>query len=162
MHSKVKIILISFVVLFVSYMGFLAYAHSPIKGNKYLLPENYSGWICVTYNDDGFPLLKEEDGFLIAKIQKNGILKTSSKMRTSPVYDEYYYYAKDDIRKAEELKIGGGHTSQMDSEKSITNYFWVSSGNIEEDYEKYVKDRPKMDKNGFINPVCGQWKEGDK
>lgn len=163
MNKKLfKTIFASLAVFAILYMGLMVYAFQPIKGNKYFIPEKYSGWICVTYSDEGFPALEEENGFLVVKIPNNGILHTSSKMRTSPVHDEYYYYLNDDIRKAEELRLGGGYTSRVVGEKSIISYFWVSSGNIEEDYEKYVKDRPTMNENGPINPICGPWKEGEK
>ena len=154
MKKSTKIILTTVIALPISYMLFYIYASSPIKGNKYFFSEKYAGWICVTYNAEGMPPLKEEDGFLVAKIPKNGILRTSSRMRTSPVYDEYYYYSEEGVRKAEELGLGGGLTSQYNGKKEITSYFWISiKGNLDNDYKKYVKNEDVLS-----DPPCGLWR----
>ena len=157
---KIKIILIICIILALIYIGLIFYAFQPTKGSRYLLPEKYSGWICVSYEVEDAPLLKKEDGFLLLKIPENGIVKTSSTTGNYskegyyiPTYDEFYYYSKNNIRKAEELKMGGGYTVQMEGEKSITSYFWVSSENPDEDYEKYVKGRDVLQ-----NPHCGRWR----
>ncbi len=157
-----KIILISFIILAILYFGLLFYAHSPQKGGRYYFPEKYAGWVCVSYEVEGKPPLDIQDDFLILKIPENGILKTSSNPRLSPLYDEYYYYTEEGAREAEEIEFGGGFTRQTEGEKAFTSYFWISSGDVQEDYEKYVKDRPVMDENGVIDPVCGQWGEGKK
>ena len=147
-----KIILTILIIFTASYLLLMFYAFQPIKGSRFFIPEKYSGWICITYQMKDAPLSKIEDGFLVHKISNNGVIHTSSKIRTSPVYDEFYYYSKNTIRRAKELKVGGGFTSQKEGEKSITSYFWVSSGNLQEDYEKYVKDRDMLS-----NPPCGKW-----
>jgi len=127
------------------------------KGGKYYFPENYSGWVCEVYNVEGAPPLTNDDGFQVLKIPKNGIIKTSSNPRTSPKYDEYFYYDGNNIREAKELKLGGGFSYQKANEKELKFFFWVSSGDIDSDYEKYVKD-----KNESIVPVCGPWSEQTK
>jgi len=165
-NNKVfKTIFISLVVLVISYMGLMWYAYHPVKGMKYLFPEEYRGWICVTYNAEGFPPFIKDDGFLLVKIPKNGIVKTSNSLNTYskegyyiPTYDEHYYYSEKGIREAKELVMGGGYTVRQTGNKELTSYFWISTkGNSESDYEEYVKDLPNMDDNGIIEPVCGQW-----
>jgi hypothetical protein len=89
----------------------------------------------------------------VIKIPLNGILKTSSEPRFSPTADEDFYYDEKGIRKAKELQHGGGGTVQKKDEKIITFNFWVSSGTLESDYEKYVNNR-----DGSIIE-CGPWKE---
>ena len=160
--KALKIISISFIVLAILYYGLILYAFSPQKGGKYYFPEKYGGWVCVSYEAEGMPPLEIQDEFLIYKIPESGILKTSSEPRLSPTYNEYYYYTEKGVREAEEIGFGGGFTSQMEGEKMFTSYFWISSGDVQEDYEKYVKDRPRVDENGgFIDPVCGRWKEDE-
>jgi len=154
--NKIKTILILLVVLALSYVGLLIYAHTPGKGDRYFLPEKYAGWICVSYDVINMPPLDIQDGFLIHKIPENGILKTSSRPRLSPSYDEYYYYTKEETRKAEELEHGGGYTVQIEGQKAFTSYFWISSGDAQKDYEKYVKD-------GDVSlSKCGPWEKGKK
>lgn len=148
----VKIIAITIGAVFSAYAGLILYAdsHRP-KGEKMYLPEKYAGWVCVSYSVDGAPPLPEEDGFLVVKIPPNGIVKTSSELRTSPKESEYYYYNESGTRKASELQHGGGGTIREKGEKSIMVHFWVSSGNKASDYEKYVKN---LDVNSY---PCGPW-----
>lgn len=156
-----KIIFISFVVLVVSYVGLIYYTWHPEKGIRYLFPEKYRGWICVTYNVKDAPPLEKQDGFLLLKIPKTGIVKTSSAPNTYskegyyvPTYDEYYYYSDKGVREASELAMGGGFTTQNEGSDKITSYFWVSTkGNSEKDHEKYVKGRDVLQ-----DPPCGEWK----
>lgn len=98
---------------------------------------------------------------MIIKIPKDGIVKTSSSTGTYSKegyyiskYDEYYYYLNTHTRKAKQLKMGGGYTVQKEGSNTITHYFWVSSGNTEEDYLKYVKNRDVLQE-----PICGTWEK---
>ncbi|MGD8948393.1 MAG: hypothetical protein PVG44_09575 [Desulfobacterales bacterium] len=110
--KKHKIILISSLTLVAVIIGFIVYALTPPKGDRYYFPEKYDGWICVSYNVEDAPPLVVEDGFLVHKIPPNGILKTSSAPRLSPKADEYFYYTENVIRTAKELKHGGGFSRQ--------------------------------------------------
>jgi len=165
-----KTILISLVLLVISYVGLMWYAYHPVKGMKYLFPEKYRGWICVTYNSREALPLKKQDDFLLLKIPKSGIVKTSSRPNTYskegyyiPTYDEYYYYLDEKIQEAKELDMGGGFTVQKKGSDEYTSYFWISTkGNLKSNYEKYVKNVSNMDENGIIEPVCGQWEKGIK
>ncbi|CAA6818288.1 MAG: Unknown protein [uncultured Sulfurovum sp.] len=156
-----KIIFISFIIIITSYLALIYYAWYPEKGIKYLLPEKYKGWICVTYNVKGSSSLEKQDDFFLLKVLKNGTIKTSSSLNNYskegyyiPTYDEYYYYSEKGIRVAEELAMGGGFTTQNEGSDEITSYFWISTKeNLENDYKKYVKDRDVLQ-----NPQCGEWK----
>lgn len=148
-----KIILISAAVIYAAYLGLIFYADTHrLKGARYYFPEKYAGWVCVSFNVDGAPPLPIEDGFQVIKIPANGILKTSSALRPSPTADEDFYYDEKGIRKAKGLQHGGGGTVQKKDEKIITFNFWISSGTLESDYEKYVKNRD----SSIIE--CGPWK----
>jgi len=160
-----KIIFISLVVLVISYMGLMWYAFHPVKGERYLFPEKYRGWVCVTYNADGFPPLKKEEGFFLIKIPKNGMVKTSSTPNNYskegyyiPTYDEHYYYSDKGIREAKELAMGGGYTVQQIGNKELTSYFWISTkGNLKSDYEQYVKVEDVLQE-----PHCGEWLKSER
>ena len=135
-------------------IGFIVYALTPPKGDRYYLPERYAGRICVSYNVENAPPLVVEDGFLVHKIPPNGILKTSSEPRLSPKANEYFYYTENGARTAKELKHGGGFSRQKKGQREFNFYFWVSSDDVEADYERYVKDK---DINS--EPECGPWKK---
>ena len=147
-------------ILSASCILLLYYAWYPEKGTRFLIPEKYSGWICVSYNAEGTPPLEKQDGFSLIKVPKNGIVKTSSSMGSYteegcyiPRNDEYYYYSEKGTREAKELDIGGGFTRRKTGEKEITSYFWVSTkGNAESDYGKYVKGFDALQ-----DPTCGPW-----
>lgn len=146
------------------------YAYHPVKGTKYLFPKKYRGWICVTYNAKRFPPLQKENGFFLVKIPESGVLKTSSTPNTYSkegyyirAYDEYYYYTDKGIREAKELAMGGGFTVHKEGSDEWSSCFWISTkGNSKSDYEQYVKDVPKIDDNGIIEPECGRWVKGEK
>ena len=152
--KKFKIILISALTLFAATIGLIVYSLTPPKGDRYYLPEKYAGWICISYNVEEAPPLVVEDGFLVHKIPPDGILKTSSDPRLSPKIDEYFYYTEKGIRPAKELKHGGGYSIQKKGQREFNFYFWVSSDDVNADYERYVKDK---DVNS--GPECGPWKK---
>jgi hypothetical protein len=152
--KKFKIILISSLILVAGIIGFLVHALTPPKGDRYYLPEKYAGWICVSYNVEDAPPLVVEDGFLVHNIPANGILKTSSSPRLSPKADEYFYYTEKGIRAAKEMKHGGGYSIQKKGQRELSFFFWVSSEDVDADYERYVKDK---DVNS--DPECGPWKK---
>jgi hypothetical protein len=156
-----KIIFISLIVIITSYIALIIYVWYPEKGIRYLFPEKYKGWICVTYNVIGSSPLEKQDGFSLLKIPNNGVIKTSSTLNNYSkegyyisTYDEYYYYSEQGIREAKELVFGGGFTSQNKGSTAITSYFWISTeGNLDNDYNKYIKDRDVLKA-----PPCGEWK----
>jgi len=151
-------------------MALMYYAFYPEKGNRYLFPEEYRGWVCVIYNAKEASPLEEQDGFLLLKIPKSGIVKTPSAPRTYSkegyhisTHDEYYYYSEKGIVEPKELAMGGGFSLEKEGSSEHVYYFWISTKeNLESDYEKYVKDVPGMDENGIIEPVCGQWVKGEE
>lgn len=57
---------------------------------KYVISHNYSGWVRVEFNSANAPTLPLEDGYLLAVIPANGLLKTSSSLLDGWGADEYY------------------------------------------------------------------------
>ena len=158
-----KTIFTTLIIVVVFYMGLMYYAFHPREGKKYLFPEEYRGWVCITYEKEGAPPLKIEGNALILKVPKSGLIETSSRSTIVPAegyyvptYSEYYYYSEKGIREAKELARGGGFTVQKEGSKEFTSYFWISTkGNLEKDYQKYVKDRDVLE-----DPLCGEWVKG--
>lgn len=158
-----KTIFITLIIVVVSYMGLMYYAFYPREGKKYLFPEEYRGWVCITYEKKGAPPLEIEDDALVLKVPKSGVIETSSRSTIVqaegyyvPTYSEYYYYSEKGTREASELAMGGGFTVQKEGSKEFTSYFWISTkGNSEKDYKQYVKNR-----NVSEDPLCGEWIQG--
>jgi len=156
-----KTIFITLIIIVVSYIGIMWYAFHPREGKKYFFPEGYRGWVCVTYKKEGAPPLKIEGDSFILKFPESGIIDTSSKPTIVsnpegyyvPTYSEYYYYSDEKSRIAKEIAMGGGFTSQNEGSDEFTSYFWISTKeNLEDDYEKYVKNSDVLK-----NPLCGEW-----
>lgn len=155
---KYGIIAVCLLVVAISGLYFL---FTPPKGYIYYFPENYAGWICIQHGDNSATPLPEQDGYLIIKVPINGILKTSSQLRTSPTRDKYYYYNGTQIKEAKGLEFGGGGTLQGVRTVQgvpvpvgpITAYFWISKDS-KRDYDLYVKGK-NID---LKNIPCGPFK----
>lgn len=98
------------------------------KRNRYLIPEGYVGWLCVTYKAPDAPVLKLEDGFRLLRFSGNGSIRTSTEAMPGKHWDEFYYYAGDERRRIDPRKhIGGGYSSAPDAATGgYTFRFWVS------------------------------------
>ena len=158
-----KKIVISLIVLTVAYMSLMFYAFHPREGKKYLFPEEYRGWVCITYEKEGAPPLEIEGDTLVLKVPKSGIIETSSRSTIVenpngyhvPTYSKYFYYSDKGVREAKEVAMGGGHTTYKKGSKEFTSCFWISTKEkIESDSEKYVKGR-----DIFKDPICGEWEK---
>jgi len=120
----------------------------------YVLPNNYSGWICVFYNSKNkTPIKKIKDNYSLFNIPENGILYTSSIDKDSiSSHKEFFFRQKNKIIPAKNLKYGGGFYYQNNTEN--VSLFWVSSGNIKKDYKKYVE----LDFGKTPKDLCkGRW-----
>src|SRR6266487_1765419 len=63
------------------------------KRNRYLVPRDYSGWLCVNYGVTSAPQLSiDENGFTVVKFPTSGIVHTSSLGKPGPLIDTYFYY----------------------------------------------------------------------
>ena len=59
--------------------------------SKFLIPENYVGWVRVEFQVAGAPPLPVEQGQYVFRIPPTGILKTSSPEKFGYGKDKYYY-----------------------------------------------------------------------
>jgi len=138
-----KVIAAALSVVAVLAAGILYVLSNPPKRNRYLIPETYAGWLCISYSVNGAPPLAMEDGFRLVTFPSDGIVLTSSEGSPGKMRDEFYRYAGDNRKELEiEKELGGGYTkSNVKSSGIYTFMFWVSP-NSKEDYSKFVKDRP--------------------
>lgn len=99
------------------------------KRDRYLIPENYSGWLCITYSVPGASVLEMEDGYRLVKFPASGIVETSTEGKPGKYKDEFWRYSGATRRKMNlEKELGGGHTvTQPGDSARYTHMFWVSS-----------------------------------
>lgn len=83
-------------VLFVSggsavllFAGYLFFTHRPAQ--HFYIPEGYAGWVTVKFEKPGAPALPVKDGVVEYHIPPNGILETSTKLRTGWSNDHFYW-----------------------------------------------------------------------
>lgn len=106
---------------------------------KYLIPENYVGWIEVRYGETTDPVLPVDKGTLICRIPADGVLVTSSLLEEGWAKDEYFYYSQDgSVSELRETGWGSGgmiwggsdewqQTQSGSKPTQITAYFYVGT-----------------------------------
>jgi hypothetical protein len=98
------------------------------KRDRYLIPENYSGWLCVTYSVPGTPALEMEDGYRLVKFPASGVVETSTEGKPGEYYKDEFWRYSDATRKQMnvEKELGGGHTvARIENPARFTFMFWV-------------------------------------
>jgi len=74
------------------------------RPSRYLIPNDYVGWVEIHFEVKGATALPVEDGFYLFKFSRGCILKTSSSLESGWARDEYYYY---DDAKRQPLPVTG-------------------------------------------------------
>src|SRR6266567_2433507 len=106
------------------------------KRNKYFIPRDYTGWLCVNYGVTSAPQLPiDEDGFAIIRFPTSGVVQTSSLGKPGPLVDSYVYYDDKGEFPMPAAHIGGGGTYSDPALPAghFASYFWVSTS-PKEDY----------------------------
>jgi hypothetical protein len=131
---------VALVIAFV-YIAMLV-AYSP-KRNRFLIPEGYAGWLCVTFAAPGAPALPIEDGFHLVLFPADGGVVTSTAVEGGKMRDEFYYYVADRRSPFDAgQSLGGGYTvSGGSNPPGATFKFWVSP-DARADYARFVADKP--------------------
>ncbi len=113
------------------------------KRNRYLIPEGYAGWLCVTFEAPGAPALPIEDGFTVVRFPADGRVVTSTVVEGGKLRDEFSYYSSDRRIPFDATRsLGGGYTLSGGTNPSgVTYKFWVSS-DARADYPRFVVDKP--------------------
>ena len=135
--------LVAGLLVFASFLWVLD-ANTP-KRDRYLIPEGYAGWLCVTYSVSGAPPLKIEDGFRLVKFSSSGVVATSTEGMPGKYKDEFWFYGDNNLRQMNiEKEMGGGYTvAKSDAPDRFTFMFWVSP-NAKEQQPPYSPDKPNM------------------
>jgi hypothetical protein len=65
---------------------------------RFLIPENYSGWVRVEFEIPGESALPVDAGQTVLKIPSDGLLRTSSPEQYGWAQDAYYSYSRAGVR----------------------------------------------------------------
>jgi len=118
--------------------------------SKFLIPEEYVGWLRVEYDVECFPQIPVVDGVRILRFAGANVLETSSPMPEDASERQYFYYAADGSERilAADYRNGNGmiwqETAGSRAGKMKMFIFFVGS-------EEQSKTRPHT---GFLAPVC--------
>jgi hypothetical protein len=130
----------AFLVIAGVLLAFLTYQP---KRNRYLIPEGYAGWLCVTFEAPRTPPLPIEDGFAVVRFPADGRVVTSTVAEGGKLRDEFYYYISDRRKPFDVARsLGGGYSLGGGSNPpGVTYKFWVSP-NARVDYLRFVANKP--------------------
>lgn len=97
--------------------------------NLYLIPENFVGWLCVSYLEPNAPAVSMDSGYRVIKFDDQGIYKTQNPGIPGVGYKDRYEYISRDGRHQPipSSDIGGGGTfsKPTDPPEKYTFSFWV-------------------------------------
>ena len=110
------------------------------RRERFLIPDGYAGWLCVSYGLTAATPLPIEDGFRLVVFPPSGVVLTSSPARPGEGYsDEFLYYSNGQRRRLDvRTEMGGGYTEEVHGKEGFTFKFWVSR-DAKADYENYVR-----------------------
>jgi len=112
--------------------------------NRYLVPDGYAGWLCISYDISSAHHLPVEDGFRLVVFPPSGVVETSSPGLPGEEYRDQYFYYKGNKRRVLDVstELGGGFTeARVQRPEHFTAKFWVSR-NTRADFTVYVDDKP--------------------
>jgi hypothetical protein len=95
---------------------------------RFLIPDDYIGWVEVRYAQSNTNALPVMNGKLICQIPDSGLLDTSSSLEEGWAKDEYFYYSKDGSLHA--LKSTGwaqGGLIWGETNSTIKQFFFVGT-----------------------------------
>lgn len=102
-YAKFRVLTFPILLLFLTGCFFQGKSRRPVK---YLIPAEYVGWVKIEFEVKGEPELPVEDGFVVCRFPKTGVLKTSSPIEYGVAVDEYYYYSGEVLQRLS-LPAGG-------------------------------------------------------
>ncbi len=131
--------------------------------SRYLIPQDYIGWVRIDFNVPNAPALSIEDCHYLFKFPLSGHLETSSDMEYGAADDEYFYYSSEKVTKLKlsvlddsgMIRAGFNGTQEKgtmgNNERRRTatyEYFFVGS---DEDLQKYGQEKDGNGKPKFGN-----------
>lgn len=151
--KKFIVLLISIpIVLFVILEIFFSinYFTSRRTAERFILPDNYEGWVLVELENPDCPALNVLDGYFVFPIGPNGTLCTSS-MRATGWATDWYEYASHPKTNLMQNPVTGlnriwheSHGQRTQENKTVHFYFFYVGPRKFED-EEFEKEMKKVD-----------------
>jgi hypothetical protein len=108
---------------------------------RFLIPDNYIGWVEVRYAQSNANALPVMNGRLICQIPDSGMLDTSSPLEAGWAKDEYFYYSRDGALHAlKSTGWGQGGVIWGETNSTTEEFFFVGT---EQQFRHGVHERQK-------------------
>jgi hypothetical protein len=91
--TRIVAVLATLLLVLAFALWFRVGSRSSSRSVRFLIPENYTGWVRVEFDISGAPALPVEDGETIARIPSSGKLSTSSPEQFGVSHDQFFYYS---------------------------------------------------------------------
>jgi hypothetical protein len=116
----------------------------PRGADAFLIPQGYTGEVVVSYNVDGAPELKSEEGYFLNKIGTDGKLQTSTKNETSfPRGGDKFYYVDAQGKKTElhrDQEVWDGFLKEKAGTNIVYGTFFVGTKKEWEEWAMKMKE----------------------
>jgi len=131
------------------------------RPEKWIVPENYTGWLRLDYAINGTPPLPIESGAYVVRMPQSGRLQTSSRFSSSIDQNEFFMATAYGLRR---LDFSQGRLAKSQpaiegySVQSAFGFFKLISGNIQNPGKcVFVGTRYAFNDNGRD---CQKWEHG--
>lgn len=128
---------------------------------KWIIPEDYGGWLRLSYAVKGAPLLPMEGGFSIVRMPPSGHMETSTLYNSSIDRNEFFVSTPRGLHRLDFTQNRAGSTPPSAGKYAVQNafgFFNVVSGAIQEPGKcVFVGTGPAFRDNGRN---CQEWEPG--
>lgn len=125
--------------------------------SRFLIPEEYVGWVRIEYNVKNAAPLPLEDGYYLIKVPPSGLLKTSTLLEEGWAQDEYFFYHGENrspikkTRRGEGGIIWAGSIGSYQGTSAIEENFFVGTEEQLNTLSGKYKDESGNPKIGPLN-----------
>jgi hypothetical protein len=148
--------LINFFLLHLVLTAFGACHEKQRQPNKYLIPQDYTGWVRINYKIKDTVSLPFENGFYLVRFPTSGLVSTSSEGEEGWASDEYYYYSDGGVHRLRETgdskmiwgEIGYGTRQVPNQQPTKYGEFFVGT-------EQQFKEVGLKCLDSELNPIIG-------
>lgn len=131
------------------------------RPEKWIIPENYTGWLRLDYGINGTPPLSIEDGAYVVHMPQGGRLQTSSRFNSSIDENEFFVVTPHGLRRLDfsQLRVAKSQPAIEEySVQSAFGFFKVVSGNVQKQGKCVFVGTGSAFKNNGRN--CQEWEPG--
>jgi hypothetical protein len=100
---------------------------------RWIIPENYTGWLRLDYAVSGAPMLPIDHGVYVVRMPAAGRLETSSPYNSTVDQNEYFVVSGPGLRRLEFTEMAQSRSDSLAEEYTVRNvfgFFVFASGTV--------------------------------